>query len=72
MQQFDHSKLLGLMREKGFSQDRLAKETGISKTALSNKIHNKSEFTATEMLTIIVLLGIEDPRPYFFTQKVAI
>jgi len=64
---FNHSKLLGLMREKKFSQEKLAKEMGISSAALWNKIHNISEFTAKEILIAMKVLGIEDPLPYFFS-----
>ena len=64
---FDHSKLLGLMREKKYSQERLAKEVGISEAALWNKLHNISEFNAKEILITMKVLGIEDPIPYFFS-----
>lgn len=64
---FDHSKLVGLMREKKVSQERLSKTMGISTTSLWKKIHNKTDFTATEIKTIMLTLGIEDPKPYFFS-----
>lgn len=66
MAKFDHSKLLGLMREKKYSQEKLAKEVGISTAALWNKLHNTSDFTDKEMFTIMKVLGIENPVAYFF------
>jgi transcriptional regulator with XRE-family HTH domain len=63
---FDHSKLKGLMREKGFSQENLSKSVGISAASLNAKLAGRSDFTAKEMYAIILTLGIEDPRPYFF------
>lgn len=66
MAKFDHSKLMGLMREKKYSQSKLAKEVGISEAALWNKLHNVSDFTDTEMFTIMKVLGIENPIVYFF------
>lgn len=69
--QFNHDKLLGKMREKKVSQAKLATEIGISETALWKKLHNRNEFTSTEILTVMKVLGIDDPVPYFFTIKVA-
>ena len=66
MAKFDHSRLMGLMREKKYSQERLAKEMGISEAALWNKLHNKSDFTDTEMFTVMKVLEIENPMRYFF------
>ena len=65
---FDHSKLLGLMREKKYSQEKLAKAIGISEYTLWNKLHNVSDFNTTEVLCIMKVLGIEDPMPYFFAS----
>lgn len=69
---FDYSKLLGLMREQKYTQETLAKEIGISSVSLWKKLHNRSEFTSKEMLTIIKVLGITDPMPYFFATNIAI
>lgn len=68
---FNHDKLRGRMRELRFSQDALAKEIGISGVALSKKLNNRTEFTAKEMLSIMKLLDIVDPVPYFFTPDIA-
>ena len=66
MRKYDHSLLLGKMREKGYSQEKLAKAVGISEYTLWTKLHNVSEFNTTEMLTIMKVLEIENPMPYFF------
>ena len=66
MRKYDHSLLLGKMREKGYSQEKLAKAIGISEYTLWNKLHNVSEFNTTEVLTIMKVLEIENPMPYFF------
>ncbi len=64
---FDHSKLMGLMREKKYSQEKLAKAIGISEPTLWNKLHSVSGFNDKEMLIISKVLEIENLYPYFFT-----
>jgi transcriptional regulator with XRE-family HTH domain len=68
MRKYDHSLLLGKMREKGYSQERLAKAVGISEVALWNKLHNKTDFTRTEMFTISKVLELDDVPSYFFAM----
>lgn len=63
---YDHKRLIGLMRENGYSQEKLSREMGISETALWNKLHCRSDFTDTEIFIIMKILGIVDPVPYFF------
>ncbi len=63
---FDHSKLKGLMREKGMTQSTLSKKIGITEMTLFNKLSGRSDFTCKEIYGIMLALGIEDPRPYFF------
>lgn len=67
---FDHSKLKGKMREEGFTQESLSSRVGISETSLWNKLNGKQDFTSREMLSIMTVLGIEDPKAYFFTLAV--
>ena len=66
---FNHSKLLGRIRECGFTQEQLAKAIGISECSLSKKIKNKSKFDSTEMLAIGKVLNIplDEFGEYFFT-----
>ena len=66
MNRFNHSPLLGRMREKGFTQKDLAKEIGISEVALWKKLHGKTDFTTTEIFTIAKVLDIENLWVYFF------
>ena len=45
-------KLLGVIKEKGDTQEDLAKAIGLSRTRLSAKIHKKAAFTQPEILAI--------------------
>ena len=69
---FDHSKLLGRMREKGITQEELAAIVGIKPSTLSFKLNGRSKFTTNEILAICDALGIlPDAIPkYFFAIKV--
>lgn len=55
---FNYSKLLGRMRECGFTQAQLAKAIGINKATLSAKLNNRFSFTQEEILAICKLLNI--------------
>ena len=69
---FDYSKLLGRIREYGFTQERIASEIGMSVSTLSFKLNNKAFFTQKEIKIICYLLEIETAEigVYFFTPKV--
>ena len=66
---FNHSKLLGRIRECGYTQGQLAKAIGISEFSLSKKLKNKSKFDSAEMLAIGKVLNIplDEFGEYFFT-----
>ena len=66
---FNYSKLLGRIREFGFTQKEVATRIGILPTTLSLKLNNKARFTAVEIDAICKLLdiGTEDIGAYFFT-----
>ena len=66
---FNHSKLLGKIRECGFTQEQLAKAIGISKNTFSAKINNQFYFTAKEIYAICEVLNIlkSEIGEYFFT-----
>lgn len=66
---FNHSKLLGRMKECGFTQVQLANLIGISKTTFSAKINNQFFFTAKEIYAICKVLNIQKSEigEYFFT-----
>ena len=69
---FNHSKLLGRIRECGFTHKSLAKTLGISASTLSAKVNNKNVFTATEIASICRTLNIakHDIDEYFFVEIV--
>ena len=67
---FNHSKLLGRMKECGYTQEKLAEAIKMNKSTLNQKLNNKSHFTADEMDAINSLLGISinEIGVYFFAQ----
>ena len=69
---FNHSKLLGRMKEIGITQEELANRVGIKPGTLSFKLNGRSKFTTNEILAVCEVLEI-DPQYipiYFFTLKV--
>lgn len=70
--QFDYSKLLGRIRECGFTQETLAKHIGIAKSSMCLKLNNKANFTHPEVFLICAALkiAISEIGVYFFTTKV--
>ena len=69
---FDYSKLLGRIKEKGFTQESLAKHIGITPGAMSLKLNNQTHFKQKEMFAICEALDIpiSDIGEYFFAAKV--
>lgn len=69
---FDYSKLLGRIKEKGFTQETLAKHIGITPGVMSMKLNNQSHFKQKEMFAICEALdiSISEIGEYFFTLKV--
>ena len=69
---FDYSKLLGRIKEYGFTQENIASEVGMSVSTLSFKLNNKAFFAQKEIRKICDLLEIEiaEIGVYFFTLKV--
>lgn len=70
--QFDYSKLLGRIKECGYTQEELAEEIGITKATMSLKLNNKAFFTQPEIEKIRKILSIarDEVGLYFFTLKV--
>lgn len=68
----DYSKLSGRIKEKGFTQESLAKHIGITPGSMSDKLNNKSFFKQMEIIAICLALDIqfEEIGEYFFTRKV--
>ena len=67
---FNHSKLLGKIRECGYTQKSLAKAIQMNAGTLNQKLKNKSHFTAEEMDSISEILNISKGEIgiYFFNQ----
>ena len=65
-------KLQGHMKENGYTIDSLANSLKLSATGLFNKIHNKSEFLASEIMTIseMLRLSLDDIQLIFFDDNV--
>ena len=68
---YDYSKLLGRIREKGFTKVTLAEAIGISETTLNLSLGNKRAFKQDEILKACEILGIplESVNSYFFCHK---
>ena len=69
--QFDFSKLLGRIKEFGYTQESLAEEIGISKVTMSLKLNNKAFFTQPEIEKIrkALLIPRDEVGVYFFYPK---
>ena len=69
---YDYSKLLGKIKERGFTQETLAKHIGIAESSMCLKLNNKAKWNQIEVSLICEALGIESEEigAYFFTLKV--
>ena len=69
---FDYSKLLGKIKEKGHTQETLARSIGITPGTMSEKLSNKANFKQKEIFLICEALDIpiSEIGAYFFAQKV--
>lgn len=67
---FNYSKLLGKMKECGFTQAQLAEAIGINKATLSTKLNNRFSFSQEEILAICKLLNIavSEISDYFYAM----
>lgn len=65
---FNYSALYGRMREKNYTQEQLAIETGISLSQLSTKLNGHYPFKQTDIQSIVRVLEINpsDIGRYFF------
>lgn len=70
MQAYNYSKLLGKIREQGYTQETLAKKIGLSACSMNLTLNNKREFRQDEILELGKLLDIEpdDYGAYFFAH----
>lgn len=67
---FNHSKLLGKIRECGYTQKSLAKAIQMNVGTLNQKLKNSSHFTTEEIDNICERLNIAKSEigTYFFNQ----
>ena len=70
---FDYSKLLGRMRELGYTQEKLAKAIGINESTLNAKLNNKGYFNNHLIDKICEVLDISkmDIGSYFYVKIIA-
>ncbi len=70
MKKYDYSKLLGRIKEKGFTQGTFAKEIKLNECTFSQKLNGKAEFRQEEMLRIceILCINIAAIPEYFFAH----
>ena len=68
----DYGKLLGRMKELGYTQKAVAESIGITESHFSRKISGEYAFKQSEIQAICELLGITatDIGAYFFNPKV--
>ena len=69
---FDYSKLLGKIKENGYTQSEFAAELGMTPSTFSLRLSGKGYFRQPETIKMCDMLGIayKDISLYFFTQKV--
>lgn len=61
---FNNSKLRGKIRENFGSEYAFGKALGMALSTLSGKLNNKSEFTRSEILSIVKLLNLKKEEVY--------
>ena len=68
MPRFDYSRLLGLIREKGYTQESRAAQANISYSQLSAKLNGRYPFKQSDIQSISSILNIatSDIGYYFF------
>lgn len=72
LSQYDYRKLLGMMKERGFTQSKLAHQIKLSETSLNLTLNNNRSFKQDEITKICEALSISmaDIPIYFFTHKI--
>jgi transcriptional regulator with XRE-family HTH domain len=67
---YNYAKLLGRIKERGLTQEQLAKAIGKDKSTLNGKIKGRSAFTTKEIDDICKVLDISatDIGKYFFAR----
>ena len=67
---FNYSKLLGRMREMGYTQEKLARAIGLNESTLNAKLNNKGYFNSFHIDKICEVLDISknDIGVYFYSK----
>ena len=60
-------KLKGLIVERGYSQQDVARYIGVTSKTFYDKMKT-GKFYLTELDKMVELLGVDDPTPFFFKQ----
>ena len=70
MTEYNYSKLLGRMREKGITQEDVAEKMGKNAATFSRKLNNLNYFTQSEISSLCCILEIPDSEigNYFFAR----
>lgn len=70
MDAYNYSKLLGRMKESGYTQKTLAKAVGICEASLNQKLKNKGRFRQDEIVRMSEALDIPlaECDQYFFAH----
>lgn len=63
-------KLKALIVSNGYTQKDVAIKLGLSVQSLNKKIHNKSEFKASEINNLCSILNVENGTAIFFAPRV--
>lgn len=63
-----YNELKKLMKDKNYSQKKLADRLKISKQILNLKMNGKAQFLILEAVEIINILKIENPKEIFFEE----
>lgn len=71
MHDYDYSRVLGKMKERGYTQESFAKALGISATSLNLSLNNNRTFKQDELSRACKLLDIPLAQiaKYFFVHK---
>lgn len=68
---YNYAKLIGRIREKGLTQESLAKNVGLSVCSLNLTLNNKREFRQEEIFRVCEILSIPVSQipEFFFCHK---
>lgn len=66
MREYDYSRLLGRIRERGETQETVAKAISVNVSTLNQKLNNRRDFSQSEIRNICSFLDISDINSYFF------